>query len=371
MRFILNPQAQKTLAQASRFFCCASIALRQFHQSNAIKQVEPPKTDLTKQFQKQTGAKLVLPTIKTSDTSVMMQLLRPYLTPDEHTITNPYRILDIGGDDGSYMLKPFFDIGMWLMPYVVEPVDKSLQQYKENMVRRKKVIPGSFFNKTLEDTPFDEIPPVNLTLCSHSLYYSRKLWEDVSGPLEQHLFSKLLGSIQKQGALCVILQSGDADLAPGKYGINAELEDLTYPITFRLEGKQGLFHPDHVSYTNAEKFRKAMKIYADRLKIEKGIEIKISSALSISQVNLGNINFKPNNEGRYIQEDEEAQQLILFYTKKYYNNYTDTEQQKLLDFIKTRCKTPENNYVMTHLNMVFVITTNEALKQTNRAMRLY
>ena len=318
---------------------------------------EPQQTNLTKQFQKQAGAYLALPTIKVSDIATMMRLLQRHVKFEKHSsINDPYVITDIGGDDGSWMLDPFFKLDISLKINVIEPNKNSLKVYKENLANQPKVIPGMFLNTILEKSPLQIIPPANLILCSHSLYYSKNSWEDETIPLEQHLFSKLLKGLQEKGVLCVILQSEDKALVQNQYGIHAELENITYPIMFRLEGKEGLSHADHVSYTHSGIFSKSMQAYAIRLKREKGIDINIFSAPAISQVSLGNINSKENSKGKYIQEDYQASQLLSFYTKGYYDQYTPDEQRRLLDFIKNNCMTPEGRYVMTHVNTVFTIT---------------
>jgi len=358
---------QGSIKRVIHLFCCTSIAVRRFHQPGDQVNHAPFQSDLNKQFIKQTGAHFVLPVLKKKDIAVMMELLKDHIKPENHlSQDNPYVITDVGGGDGAYMLDPFLEMGMMLMPYVIEPDMELLAKYKnkvENLEKENKVVRGRFFQDTLEKFNFIEwrAPKSHLTLCSHSLYYSRKLWEDVKGSLDQHLFTKLLRTVQAQGVLCIILQSGDTTLVPGGYGIHAELEDLTYPITFRIEGKPGFSHQDHISYTNAERFQQAMNFYVSRLKMETGIEVKISSAVSVSQVSLGRVNFQFDKEGKCPQHDERAQQVLLFYTKKYYNQYSTEELKKFLDFVEDRCKIPTQEYVMTHVNKVFVLSTDRQL----------
>jgi hypothetical protein len=266
---------------------------------------------------------------------------------------------DIGGGSGL-MLEPFIQMNLWMIVHCVEPDEKSLIEYDKKIQRHNPQLAcGQLSLTTLESAEL-KLPPSDVILCSHSLYYSARFWKKSNVPLQEHLFTKLLSSLKEQGVLCVILQSENSSQSPG-VAINQQLESVIYPLNDELEGRPRRSLQQQPNFANAELFRAALLDYQRRLHQETGVQLQVKSAFSLSLVMLEQLNFTPDVfSGRY-EQPADVHRLLMSYTRQQYDRYTPQQQKELLDFIRHNCRISENSYGITHVNECFVITLDKIL----------
>ncbi len=334
--------------------------------------------DLKHQLQLRKGATQVLSQIKENDNPTMLRMLRDHAHFDDYrSWENPYCVTDIGGSNGRWILQSLLSTGMKLLMSVCEPEEESLRAYHSRVQRyQREGKPITLRDKlptlfSLQD-PSYQLPPSDLVLCSHSLYYTARQWEHPSMPLDKHIFTKLLFGLKRKGVLCVILQSADPRLSTTKTALHADLEDFTYPL---MKSKKESLHAHTDVYTTAELFELALRQYASLLKSSTSLELDITSMPSITQVSLGDINFDKidPNTGRYKQLPS-VTELLNFYTNMEFDPspesvsskskeqaFTPEKQELFLNFIKKYCHMGDSQYCVTHVNKVFMITLSELL----------
>jgi chemotaxis methyl-accepting protein methylase len=350
----------------------------------------------SKQLQDSDNVNQILPKIKMEDTSALCVLLKPLFEARIHwrkycentgedernrTVT----ITDLGCGEGQMILtllkvlsenlKNFLALRIKIYAYDVQ--EDMIVKYKDNFDTAKRL--DSYLSyvsieraevKKFQDVVF---PQSDVFLASHSFYYCREIWDtsdynnNKSIDFNEHLLTRLLASLKKKGAICVILQSNRCTGVKGKQKLflanHENFEDQMYPlkIQFDSNGEKILKNAERDTFTNAEIFEQCFQEYRKIWIANHASDLEITSKQSMAIIELGEINFELHEATQKYEQSDAVTALLNFYTRQLYAHFNPEAQKKLLDFIKTDCLRDDGAMVMCHVNRLFLICPTEKI----------
>jgi hypothetical protein len=279
----------------------------------------------------------------------------------QSSVKSPLSITDIGGGSGD-MLPYFLPLASRIIININETDATRRAEYAHKVSIIPRVSPGRLIPEKMQTAL---IPPSDIILACHSLYYNTEQWWRCDATQRSIFFKRMLASLLPQGVFCVILQSSAATTLSkkgGGYLPNLEaLEDIVYPLISKLTSGKAIDNQHRSSFANAEMLIQALKKYNQSLPKNKSLFWRASLPI-IGQVPLAGINFNLNPlTGRYDQPLK-IDAILNFYSRGLYNpkdpqkrGFSPQQQKVLLDYIAHHCQDLAGNHSIVHVNKAMVI----------------